>query len=249
VGCGVQFQPLQHLELRFPICRRSLLIRRLVCRTSDEQISPECLKLDCIGAAGLGRVDQPQGQIKRSVVVHPRLGNDEYVRIRFLFYTTSRATDINTRFRQIVHNGRSRSDHAASRDLDSFNDSCPGTDHREPPDRDVSGNRSSRSDMYPILQQDIMFNGAVRIHDPTAADGRPTVNDRPVHHHGALATRYFLVDDCVRRDDQGKGQGERMQSRPEFVPRLPQTNLAHGKHGIKFFGPTAFTANARSDPR
>jgi hypothetical protein len=28
-----------------------------------------------------------------------------------------------------------------------------------------------------------------------------------------------------------------MQSRPEFVPRLPQTNLAHGKHGIKFLWP------------
>lgn len=28
-----------------------------------------------------------------------------------------------------------------------------------------------------------------------------------------------------------------MQSRPEFVPRLAQTDLAHGKHGIKFLWP------------
>ena len=62
------------------VCRRPLLIRRLVCGASGEQISPECLELDCIGAAGFGRVDQPQGKIKRSVVVYPRLGNDEYVR-------------------------------------------------------------------------------------------------------------------------------------------------------------------------
>src|ERR1700674_971070 len=82
-----------------------------------------------------------------------------------------------------------------------------------------------------------MFNGAVRIHDRTPTDGRPTVNDRTIHHHGALATRYSLVDDCIRRDDQGKGQGERMQSRPEFVPRLAQTNLAQGEHGVKFFPP------------
>ncbi len=28
-----------------------------------------------------------------------------------------------------------------------------------------------------------------------------------------------------------------MQSHPEFVPELSQTNLAHGERGVKFFRP------------
>jgi hypothetical protein len=43
----------------------------------DEQLSPECLEFDGVGAAGFGRVHQPQGEVKRSIVVYPRLGNDE----------------------------------------------------------------------------------------------------------------------------------------------------------------------------
>src|ERR1035438_7300959 len=82
-----------------------------------------------------------------------------------------------------------------------------------------------------------MFNRAVRIHDRTAADGRPAINDRPIHYHGALATRYSLIDDRIRRDDQRKRESGRVQSRPKFVPRLPQSNLAHSEHGIKFFSP------------
>ena len=139
VGCGIQFQPLQHLELGFRACRRTLLIRRLVGGTSGKQISPECLELDGIGAAGFGRVDQLQGKIERSVVVHSRLGNDEDVRhVSSYFIAAGRAADINTRFRKIMHDGRSRSDDAAGRDLDSLNYRCPGANHREAPDRDAA---------------------------------------------------------------------------------------------------------------
>ena len=79
VSRGIQFQPLQHLELGFCFRRRALLIRRLVGGPGGEQISPECLELDGIGAAGFGRVDQAQGEVNRPIVVYPRLGNDEYV--------------------------------------------------------------------------------------------------------------------------------------------------------------------------
>ena len=136
-----------------------------------------------------------------------------------------------------MYNGRSRSDHAVGADLYSFNYRCPGADHRETPDRDASGNRRPGSDMHPVSQDDIMFNGAVRIHDRTAADGDPTVNDRPVHHHSALATRSSLVNDRTRRDDRGKGQNRRLQSRPAFVALLPQTNLTQGEHCTKLFSP------------
>ena len=88
--------------------------------------------------------------------------------------------------------------------------------------------------MDPILQHNIMFDRAVRIHNRTTADFCPTVNDRTVHNDGTLTTRHSLVDDCIGRDDQGKGKGEGMQFRPKIVPQLPQTNLAYSENCTDF---------------
>src|SRR5271166_6294427 len=80
-----------------------------------------------------------------------------------------------------------------------------------------------------------MFNGAVGIHDRSATNGCPSVDDHPVHDHGTFANRHALVDDCIWRDDLRKGQGVRLQSSPELAPLLAQTNLTQGKHNIEFY--------------
>ena len=44
------------------------------------QFSPDYLKLDSVGAARLGHLDQLQDKVKRCVLVHSGLGNDKHLR-------------------------------------------------------------------------------------------------------------------------------------------------------------------------
>jgi hypothetical protein len=80
VSSRIQFQPLQHLILRFIICGCALLIRRLMRGTSSKLVGSECLKLDSICTAALGGVDQSQSKVERSVVIYSGFSNYECVR-------------------------------------------------------------------------------------------------------------------------------------------------------------------------
>src|SRR3984885_15597804 len=83
---SVEFEPLQHFELGLRVCRRTLLVGRLVGGSRGEPVSAERLELDGIGAAGFGGIDQLQSEIQRPVVVYSCLGNDEYVRHQDFYF-------------------------------------------------------------------------------------------------------------------------------------------------------------------
>ena len=97
--------------------------------TGCELIGPKSLELDCIGAARFGGVNQLQGKIQRSIVIHPCFGNDKYVRHMILSKSPGRTAHISTRFREILHNSCPRPDYAAGRNRDAFDYGCSCPNH------------------------------------------------------------------------------------------------------------------------
>ncbi len=79
VGRGVQFQPLQHFELGFRIGRRAFLIGALWAERVASRSARNVWNLTASAPLALAASTNCKARFKRSVVIYPRLGNDEYV--------------------------------------------------------------------------------------------------------------------------------------------------------------------------
>src|ERR1700722_18526130 len=125
-----------------------------------------------------------------------------------------RASCVNSGFSQVVDDGCPSSDDAVDTNSPAFNDRCPRSNHRETSHCHPTADSGAWSDMYPVLQDHVMFDGAVGIHDGAPTNARTAIENRPVHGNSAFADRNILIDDRAGRDDRWEGQGEYLQFLP-----------------------------------
>src|ERR1700722_14978308 len=149
-------------------------------------------------------------------------------------YPAGRAAYVNSGFSQVVDDGCPSSDDAVGSNLPAFNNRCPCPNHRIAPDFNSTADCSAWSNMYPVIQNHIMFDDAVSIYDCAPADARAAIDNCPIHGNGAFADRNILIHNRVGRDDCWKDQGEYLQFLPQGASCSPESNLAYSKHCVKF---------------